>query len=183
MHVRSKRALAILAALAIATVLALVACSAPAASSSASSASGTSSVSSAATSSSTSSATLSSAASSSTAAGSGDVVQIALDYSAGTGYEWQSSIEPEGVVAEVGKETENKAAGQNTTGGALSDLYTFRAVAPGEVVITFKLERSWEKGEAAEEQVYAFTVSNDLKMILNPYKSDFDNEPTWVSNS
>jgi predicted secreted protein len=173
MHARSKLVFAALMVLAVAAALALVACSSSA-SSSASSASTASSASSGAT---------SSVSASSTATGSEDVVNIALDYSAGTGYEWQCAVEPDGVVKEVGKETEDLAKGQNTAGGSLRDIYTFRAVAPGEVVITFKLERPWEEGEAAEEQVYAFTVSSDLKMVLNPYKSDFENEPTWGSNS
>ena len=29
----------------------------------------------------------------------------------------------------------------------------------------------------------AFTISDDLKMTLNPYKSNFANEPVWGSNA
>ena len=46
-------------------------------------------------------------------------------------------------------------------------------------MITFGLARSWEDAEPAETQVYAFTVTDDLEMVLNPYKSQFDNEPEW----
>ena len=108
---------------------------------------------------------------------------IDLDYNAGTGYEWVSKVEPEGVISEVEKTTTDESGQKNITGGPLQDHYTYRAVAPGEAVVTFTLERSWESGNAAETQVYAFTVTDDLKMILNPYKSDFDKEPTWGSNS
>lgn len=116
--------------------------------------------------------------------GGEDVVSIALDYNAGTGYEWACSVEPDGVVSLVGDRTEDMAAGQNLDGGPLRDTYTFRASAPGEAVITFDLVRGWETDEEpAETQVYAFTVDDDLKMVLNPYKSSFDNEPEWGSNS
>lgn len=112
-----------------------------------------------------------------------DVVTISLDYSAGTGYEWRCSTDPEGVVAQVGQATEDLAEGEDVAGGPLQDRFTFRAQKPGEVVITFNLVRGWEEGEPAETQVYAFTVSDDLEMTLNPYKSSFENEPEWGSNS
>ena len=110
--------------------------------------------------------------------GAADVVTIALDYSAGTGYEWKCKMEPEGVVSIVSQETKNLAKDPAMTGGPLSEVFTVRAEKPGEVTLTFDLVRSWE-GEPAETQVYSFTVSNDLKMVLNPYKSNFSNEPTW----
>ena len=108
------------------------------------------------------------------------MVVIGLERNAGTGYEWQCSIAPDGVVEQVDQVTNGLAEGKNASGGPLRDDFTFKAMAPGEVVLTFDLARSWE-GEPAETQVYAFTVSNDLVMTLNPYKSSFENEPEWVS--
>ena len=116
-------------------------------------------------------------------AGAEGVVTLALDYNAGTGYEWACTVEPEGVVTQVDKSTENLAEGESVTGGGLRDLYTFRAQKPGEAVITFNLVRSWEDADPAETQKFAFTVGEDLGMTLNPYKSDFVNEPEWGSNS
>ena len=104
-------------------------------------------------------------------------VTIGLDYSAGTGYEWTYAADPEGVVELVSQTTEDRSGGKDTTGGPLSERFTFRSVKPGEVVLTFNLERSWEEDEPAETQVYAFTVNDNLDLILNPYKSDFVNEP------
>lgn len=124
-----------------------------------------------------------SASSSSTAvAGNGDVVSIGLEYNAGTGYEWKCTADPEGVVTLLGQATENLAEGENISGGPLCERFTFQAAKPGEVVLTFDLVRSWE-GEPAETQVYAFTVSDDLKMSLNPYKSKCDSEPEWETSS
>jgi len=140
------------------------------------------SASSAASSSAAGQASSSAASPSTAAAGSEDVVTISLDYNAGTGYEWNYTMEPEGVLAEVSHETEDQSSHATAAGGPLSDKFTFRAAKPGEVVLTFNLARSWE-GEPAETQVYAFTVSSDMKMVLNPYKSNFVNEPAWGSNS
>lgn len=163
-----KRTVVALAALV--AVLALGACSSGGGSSVSAEPSSTSSVS-------------ESASSSSAAAAAEGVVTIALDYNAGTGYEWKSTVEPEGLVAQVGQENKSMTADERISGEPLQDRFTFRAQAPGEVVITFDLVRSWEDGEPAETQVYAFTISDDLNMVLNPYKSDFVNEPEWGSNS
>ena len=150
----------------LAALFALAGCSSQAAESSSSS-SGSSSGSSSVSSSSTS------------AAAQGDVVTIGLDYAAGTGFEWTCSEEPEGIVEIIGQVTESKSSEENISGGPLQERFTFRAVKPGEVVLTFTLARSWETGDPAETQTYAFTVSDDLKMVVNPYKSDFANEPEW----
>lgn len=135
-------------------------------------------------SSSSSSASPSSASSSSsvTKTDSEDVVTIGLDYNAGTGYEWICTVEPEDAVTDLGRTTEDLAADKTIAGGPLRDNFTFRAAKPGEVTITFNLIRSWE-GDPADTQVYAFTISDDLKMTLNPYKSNFENEPVWGSNA
>ena len=115
-------------------------------------------------------------------AGAEGVVTLALDYNAGTGFEWTCTIEPEGIVEQIGKKTEDLAEGEDIVGGGLRDLYTFRAQKPGAVVITFDLVRSWEDAEPAETQKFAFTVDENLGMTLNPYKSDFVNEPEWGGN-
>ena len=116
-------------------------------------------------------------ASSSSAPGAGANAIIALDYNAGTGFEWTYAADPEGIVTLADQKTESLSADKTASGGPLQERFTFTAKAPGEVVLTFKLARSWESGEPAETQLYAFTVTEDLRMILNPYKSDFNNEP------
>lgn len=149
-------------------------------SSTASSAASTSSAASASTTASSSGAASSTA--SSAATGAADEVTIGLDYNAGTGYEWVCAAEPEGIVELTGQETEKLSEAENLSGGPLRENFTFRAIAPGEVIITFNLARSWEEGvEPAETHAYAFTVNDNLQMILNPYKSDFENEPEWKS--
>jgi predicted secreted protein len=168
-HIRLVR-VSLAALVAVVFAASLVACSQQSASSSA--APGSSSASASV------SASSSGASASSATSGTADVVKIGLDYNAGTGYEWKCTMNPEGVASIVSQETEDRANDKTMTGGPLNEVFTVRAEKPGEVMLTFDLVRNWE-GEPAETQVYAFTVSNDLKMTLNPYKSNFANEPTW----
>lgn len=91
-------------------------------------------------------------------------------------------MDPEGVVTIADQHTEDLAEDELLSGGPLRELFTLRAAKPGEVVVTFDLVRAWE-GDPAETQVYAFTVQDDLQMVLNPYKSNFNAEPEWGSNS
>ena len=167
-HIRLAR-MSLMALVAVVFAASLVACSQQSASSSAASSSAAPG---------SSSASASSASASSATSGTADVVKIGLDYNAGTGYEWKCTMNPEGVASIVSQETEDRANDKTMTGGPLNEVFTVRAEKPGEVMLTFDLVRNWE-GEPAETQVYAFTVSNDLKMTLNPYKSNFANEPTW----
>ena len=111
------------------------------------------------------------------------IVSMSLDYNAGTGYEWTYTVEPEGNVTLVDQTTQNKAKDSKLAGGPLSEVFTFRAARPGEVTSTFKLARSWEDSDPAEEQVYCFAINNQLEMTLNPYKSNFVNEPEWGTNA
>lgn len=112
----------------------------------------------------------------------GNVVTIPLEHSAGTGYEWTYEVNPADTLELVGVEAE-ASSDDETVGGTVRDLYTFRAVEPGEVVVTFTLTRNWESEEgSAETQMYAFTVNDDLQMSLNPYKSQFDLEPDWSAS-
>ena len=121
----------------------------------------------------------SSASSSSAAPATGSTATIDLEYNAGTGYEWTYSADPDGIVSLVSQDTESLSQDKNVSGGPLQEHFTFSAAKPGEVVLTFDLVRPWETGaDPAETQIYAFTVTDDLQMILNPYKSDFNLEPT-----
>ena len=179
MQVRAKSILA-LAMVAIAA-LALAAC-ASTSSSSASSASG-SSGSSSASSSAASSDTASQSSSDVDVLDASDTVYISLDYSAGTGYQWECTADQEGVLEQVDKTTENRAE-EGVVGGTLRDTFTFRAQSPGEVVLTFNLVRPWEKdAQPAETQVYAFTVTKFSEVNLDRDKSDFKLEPEWITYS
>ena len=162
--------LAMAAAVALVAALGLAACSAT-------SSPGSSGASDASGSSGASGASSAAGGSQASAASSGETTRIGLDYNAGTGYEWVAAAEPEDVVEQVGDIETEAQYDDDRVGGPLRDYFTFRGVAPGEVVLTFTLERPWEPGDAAETQIYAFTVGDDLRMVLNPYKSDFENAP------
>lgn len=109
----------------------------------------------------------------------GDVT-VSLGYNAGTGFEWSWAADVDGLVELASAETVDASeTDEPIDGGPLVDRFTFRALAPGEVVLTFDLTRSWEDGDPADEQVYAFTITDDLQLVLNPYKSHFENAPEW----
>ena len=112
------------------------------------------------------------------------VMFVQLKYSAGTGFEWECSVAPEGVLSIVSQETVDASnTDEPITGGPLCDYVTVRAIAPGHAVLTCQLCRPWENGEPAEEQTFDFTVDDKLQITFNPEASDYLIEPEVGSNS
>lgn len=159
-------------------LLALAGCSSGGGSSSGSGASSSASVSTAASDSS------SAVASSDGVPTSGNVVVMTLDNNAGTGYEWSYTVEPEGVLSFAGQRTEEAGGSEPLAGGQVQEVFEFRADAPGEAVVTFTLARpGTNEVDPNLMQMYAYTVTDDLNIILNPYKSNFDHEPEWPQSA
>lgn len=112
------------------------------------------------------------------------VMQIPLEYNAGTGYQWTCTLEPETGVAFIAYEyDEDLSEGELVEGGPLRHWVTLRAAAPGEVTLTCTLERPWQEGEPDSVQVYAFTVASNLQFYLDEDKSDYVLEPVRSYNS
>lgn len=140
-----------------------------------------------------SSSAVSSAETSSTTGGEIDVVGaegiyvVALDYNAGTGFEWQCTVEPEGVFYIVDQNTKDASdydPDNPTTGGPLVDYVTVRASGPGTATLTCQLVRPWEEDEEpAEVQTFTFTVDEALGMDFLAEESSFTNYPETGSNS
>lgn len=110
-------------------------------------------------------------------------VEVALDYNAGTGFEWECTLEPEGVLMMADQWTEDMADDELIAGGPLRDYVLLRAVAPGTATLTCTLARSWEDGEHAETQTYVFEVDDNLQIVFLDDESDYVNEPERVYNS
>jgi predicted secreted protein len=110
-----------------------------------------------------------------------DVISVALDYSAGTGYEWQCTLSGDEDALTVVKETdEDLAKDENIDGGPLQHQVTMKAAHPGTTVLTCELVRPWEKDvEPAETQVYNFTVDDNLQITFNAGKSTYTNDPVF----
>ena len=102
---------------------------------------------------------------------------VALDYNAGTGYQWECSVEPEGVFDIIGIATRDASEDKNI-GGQLRDYVNIIARAPGKATLTCELKRSWEEGvEPVEVQTFVFEVNGGLSMKFVPEESSFVNEP------
>lgn len=106
-----------------------------------------------------------------------------LDYSAGTGYEWECSADPDSVLTVSEPQTEDMAKGEPIDGGPLRDSVVVSSKNPGKATVTCKLVRSWEDSPAAETQTFVFEVDEDLQMKFIRQESNFVNEPVDIADS
>ena len=106
-----------------------------------------------------------------------------LDYSAGTGYEWVCSADPDSVLAVGEPQTEDMAKGELIDGGPLRDSVVVSSKNPGKATVTCELVRSWEDGPAAETQTFVFKVDEDLQMKFIRQESNYVNEPVDIADS
>lgn len=112
------------------------------------------------------------------------VVSVPLDYSAGTGFEWQCTLpEDDHTLTITSEGDEDLAADEQIDGGPLRHWVTLRAANPGTTTLTCELARPWEDGKPAEIQTYNFTVDSDLQITFNADDSDFVLDPVWGANS
>ena len=106
-----------------------------------------------------------------------------LDYSAGTGYEWKCSADPDSVLTVGEPQTEDMAKGELIDGGPLRDSVVVSSRNPGKATVTCELVRSWEDGPAAETQTFVFEVDEDLQMKFIRQESNYVNEPVDIADS
>ena len=106
-----------------------------------------------------------------------------LDYSAGTGYEWKCSADPDSVLAVDEPQTEDMAKGELIDGGPLRDSVVVSSKNSGKATVTCELVRSWEDGPAAETQTFVFEVDEDLQMKFIRQESNYVNEPVDIADS
>lgn len=109
---------------------------------------------------------------------------IALDYNAGTGYEWVCRVEPEGPFFIQSQDTEStETSKEPISGGGLRDYVTVRAAEPGKATLTCELIRPWEDSEPAEVQTFVFDVNKTLDMHFIAEESNYTTEPERAYNS
>lgn len=107
------------------------------------------------------------------------VVTISLDYDSNSGNVWTCEMSPEFVMEQIDRTSFALEGSQATDDANQREQFSFSAMGDGEAVITFTLSSGGSSKAVVETQVYAFTVTDSLEMILNPYKSDFTNEPEF----
>ena len=90
---------------------------------------------------------------------SGDVIQIELSGSGGTGYWWYVT-KIDAKYAELVAEETKAPPDKKVLGGPTKGIWRFKAKEPGKTDLTMKYYRVWEGPEKAAEQ---FSVILDIK--------------------
>ncbi len=112
------------------------------------------------------------------------IISVPLDYSAGTGFEWQCSLPEDNDALWITEEwDEDLAKDEVIDGGPLRHWVTMRAANPGTTTLTCELVRPWEGGEHGGTQTYNFTVDTNLQITFNAENSSYVLDPIWGSNS
>ena len=91
-----------------------------------------------------------------------DTYEITLSENATTGYMWSYTMSEEGIVEETSAEYTSRDK-ECLVGAASDKTWTFKALKPGNVTLTFSYARSWEK-EAISTAVYQLKVTDGLQI-------------------
>lgn len=117
----------------------------------------------------------------------GDIaVELLLDYSAGTGFEWVVTVDDQSVVTIADQWTEDASdTDEPVSGGPLCDHVMLWAGNPGKATVTCELVRPWEDGAAMQTFTYVFEVDETGQLAFLPDESDFEggNAPEQVTFS
>ena len=107
----------------------------------------------------------------------GDIaVELLLDYSAGTGFEWVVTVDDQSVVSISDQRTEDASSTDEPIGGGpLCDHVVLWAGAPGKATVTCELVRPWEENvEPAETLTYVFEVDETGQITFLADESDYE---------
>jgi predicted secreted protein len=91
---------------------------------------------------------------------SGDVIQIELSGSGGTGYWWYVTNLDKTRAEVVSEETKPALSDKKLLGGPTTGVWRFKAKEPGRAELIMKYYRVWEGPEKAEGQ---FSVILNIK--------------------
>jgi predicted secreted protein len=86
----------------------------------------------------------------------GDIVTLRLEAIPGTGYSWQIAENKPDLLKPLGK-PEYEESKSKLIGGVEHQIFRFKAVSPGTVILKLLYFREWEKGKAPEKS-YQVTV-------------------------
>lgn len=92
--------------------------------------------------------------------------KIELESNPSTGYSWNYSASEEGIVKLV-NEKYNEPTNENMVGVPGTQVYQFKGLKEGTVILTFTYARSWETDVAPVDiKTYTLKVDKNLKIIL-----------------
>lgn len=81
--------------------------------------------------------------------GVGQIIEIALEGNAGTGYLWQVVADGQPQLAAVAPSADATTAMPSRPGGPVLQRLRFRAEQPGQALLRLEYRRPWERGEPA----------------------------------
>ena len=85
-----------------------------------------------------------------------------------TGYSWQYTMEPDGIVKEVSSDYVQNEAKEGMTGVPGEFIFVFEGASSGTVKLRFTYARPWEEGEISDDSaVYSLTVDKNLNISEN----------------
>lgn len=116
----------------------------------------------------------------------GEEFEVTLDSNPTTGYGWRIAAPPDKVILVlVGAEYRPDGKGMAGSGG--KEIYTFKALAPGETTITFTYVRPWEEGQppAAQKQYAVIVKEAGEDRQLQEMQAELDrlHSETWDERS
>ena len=86
---------------------------------------------------------------------------IELEGNPTTGYTWEYTVEPDGILKEVSGEYVADETDENTAGAGGKYVYVLDGVKEGEATLEFSYVRDWEEEEEPETRVFVLTVDAD----------------------
>lgn len=99
-----------------------------------------------------------------------DTYKVTLSENATTGYMWSYVMSEEGILEETSAEytSSNK---EGLVGAPSDKTWTFKALKPENITLTFSYARSWEN-EPVSTAVYQLKVTDGLKIEEISVKTD-----------
>ena len=91
---------------------------------------------------------------------------IQLDGNPTTGYSWEYTMKPEGIIQEVDNQYKSDTENQDIVGQGGEFTFTFSGVKAGETTLTFEYRRSWEEEEPLETKTFTATVDEALNITI-----------------
>lgn len=82
----------------------------------------------------------------------GQLLEVRLPMQAGTGYSWAATGDG-GNIEFIEQVTLHPWGAAPTVGGSQTQMFIYRAIAPGEAVLRFAYRRPWETGVAPAKTV------------------------------
>ena len=97
---------------------------------------------------------------------SADVYEIKLEGNLTTGYSWEYTMEPEGIIKEIDNQYNDESEEERIVGEGGEFVFTFQSVKPGETTLTFEYRRPWEEEEPLETKTFIATVDEELNLSI-----------------